>query len=439
MKEKTLPREKSKIEKSISLYQKTLKVLPGAAGTFSKSVSQLAFGYSPILLEKAEGSHIWDVDGNEYIDYMMGLGPVILGHSYKPVTDTQIKQLKKGQAFSLTTPIEMEVAELLCKYVPSAEMVRFGKNGSDVTSAAIKLARFVTQRDHIAVGGYHGWQDWYIAVTERNAGIPDDVKKLSHKFDQFNPDDLKRVFSEFPNQISAVIIEPATHSHPPDAKLLQEIVDIAHQNGAIVIFDEIITGFRFGVGGVQGLTGVVPDLSTFGKAMGNGAPISAIVGKKEYMKYFANEVFFSFTFAGEAVSLSAAKKTIEILSDDKVINQIHSRGAKLRDSTNQILSNLKLNEYIQCIGPDPINVFTFKDHPSADGRAIKTFFIKEANQRGILSLGYHNISYSHTEEDIEITLEAYENVFSMIKEHLEQGDLSRVLDCPKVAPVFRPR
>ncbi len=427
------------VDNSLKMYERALKTLPGAAGTFSKSASQLALGYSPMILQKAQGSRVWDVDGNEYIDYMMGLGPVILGHCYEPVVEAQIAQLKKGQAFSLTCPIEIEVAELLCELIPSAEMVRFAKNGSDVTSAAVKLARFVTGRDHIAAGGYHGFQDWYIGITDRNAGIPEAVRALSHRFNQHDPESLKSLFEQYPDQIAAVIIEPAMHSREPDADLLNKLVEITHQNGAIIIFDEIITGFRFGVGGVQKLTGVTPDLSTFGKAMANGAPVSAVVGRKDLMKYFASEVFFSFTFAGEAVSLSAAKKTIEILRNDSVINHIHSLGRKLRDGTNKLAQKYQIADYMKCIGPDPINVISFKNHPSASVEQIKTYFIKEANKRGILTLGYHNVSYSHTQEDVELTLAVYDEVFALIAERLQAGDIPHQLGCPAVAPVFRPR
>ncbi len=427
------------VDGSVEMYERALKVIPGGAGTFSKSATQLALGYSPMMLERAKGSRVWDVDGNEYVDYMMGLGPIILGHCYGPVVEAQKKQLDKGQAFSLTCPVEIEVAELLCEVIPSAEMVRFAKNGSDVTSAAIKLARFVTGREHIAAGGYHGFQDWYIGLTDRSGGVPEGVKQLSHRFNQKSSEDLERVFSEYPEKIAAVIIEPAMHSSEPDRNLLTKIVEIAHANGALVIFDEIITGFRFDVGGVQRLTGVTPDLSTFGKAMANGAPVSAVVGKKEFMKYFGNEVFFSFTFAGEAVSLVAAKTTIEILRDEDVTSHIGCLGKKLRDGTNELAKKHGIEDIIRCIGPDVCNVISFSNHSLANAEQIKTCFIKEANIRGILSLGYHNISYSHTEEDVALTLCVYDKVFEILSERLQTGDLLHRLGCPAVAPVFRPR
>ncbi len=427
------------VDRSLQLYERAINVVPGGAGTFSKSASQLAFGYSPLFLERASGCRVWDVDGNEYVDYMLGLGPVILGHCYDSVVKAQREQLERGQAFSLTCPLEIEVAEMLCEIIPCAEMVRFGKNGSDVTSAAVRLARFVTGRERIAVGGYHGFQDWYIGVTDRNGGVPECVRRLSCRFDQKSPDDLERVFSEYPNEIAAVIIEPAMHSWSPDGEVLKAIVEISHRNGALVIFDEIITGFRFDVGGVQRLVGVVPDLATFGKAMANGGPVSAVVGRKDLMKYFASEVFFSFTFAGEAVSLAAAKATIETMRDGTVTKHIYRMGKMLREEVNRLAEAYGISEYVRCVGPDPCNVIIFENHSLANANQIKTYFIKEVNRRGVLSLGYHNICYSHTEDDIKFTVGVYDEVFGVLKERLDSGDLLHKLGCPSVAPVFRAR
>lgn len=271
-----------------------------------------------MYLQSGKGSHVFDVDGNEYIDYVMALDPITLGYSYPQVNEAIIRQLERGITFSLMHPLEVELSELLIEVIPCAEMVRFGKNGSDVDSAAVRVSRAYTDREKIACCGYHGWQDWYIGTTTRDRGVPKSTKELTIPFEYNNIKSLERIFIKNKDQIAAVIMEPIIIAEPKD-NFLQEVKELTHKNGAILIFDEIVTGFRLALGGAQEYFGLTPNLATFGKGIANGMPLSVIVGKREIMKEF-DEVFFSFTFGGETLPLAAAIATIEEIEEKKLLN-----------------------------------------------------------------------------------------------------------------------
>ena len=241
-----------------------------------------------MFVDSGKGAVVKDIDGNEYIDYVMGLLPIVLGYCDPDVDNQIIKQINNGITFSLATKLEYELSKKLIRLIPSAEMVRFGKNGSDATSAAIRLARAYTQRDKIAVAGYHGWHDWYIGSTTRDLGVPESVKKLTYKFSLNNLILLKEKL--YTNEFAAVILEPALYIKDIE-NILLELRSITKKTRTLLIFDEIISGFRIHIGGAQSKYNVIPDLSTFGKSMANGMPISAIVGRKNIMKYM-NEIFF---------------------------------------------------------------------------------------------------------------------------------------------------
>src|SRR3989344_6281565 len=286
-----MPQNKLNLKKSHELFKKVIKVIQLASQTFSKSYLQFIKGQAPLFADRAKGAHIWDVDGNEYTDMISSLLPVVLGYQY-PAIDKAIRdQLKKGIIFSLSSPLEYELAQLLIKHIPCAEMIRFGKNGSDVTTGAIRVARAYTGRDYVAVCGYHGWHDWYIGSTARDLGVPKSTKDLTLKFSYNDIESLKKLFKKYPGKIAAVIMEPMNYVEP-DKGFLEEVKRITHKGGALLIFDEVICGFRYSLGGAQKYFKVTPDLSCFGKAMANGMPISALVGKKKYMKT-VEKIFYS--------------------------------------------------------------------------------------------------------------------------------------------------
>ena len=280
--------------RSNELYERALKTIPLASQTFSKSAMNFPRGASPLFFERGQGAYVWDYDGNKYVDYVLGLMPIILGYCDPDVDEAIRNQLNNGIIFSLPSDLEVQLSEKLIELIPCAEMVRFSKNGSDVTSAAIRLARAHTGRDRIAVSGYHGWHDWYIGTTARNLGVPKSVQDLSSKFIFNDPDSLERLFKTDPVGFAAVILEPTGACEPEDG-FLERVRELCDQYGVVLVFDEIVTGFRVDMGGAQRKYGVTPDLATFGKAMANGMPISTIVGRREIMKLM-DDIFFSGTF-----------------------------------------------------------------------------------------------------------------------------------------------
>ncbi len=424
-------------EKSELLLKRAQKTIPLGSQTFSKSITQYPLGVSPYFIEKGQGSHVWDVDGNEYIDYVNSLAAVTLGYNDPDVTKAVKRQLEDGVIFSLPHPLEMQVAEKIVSLVPCAEMVRFGKNGSDATAGAIRLARAYTHRDRIAACGYHGWQDWYIGATARNRGVPQAICELTHLFSYNNLESLHSLFRKYPGEIAAVILEPMNVEEPRDG-FLEKVKELAHQNGAVLIFDETITGFRYAKGGAQEFFGVTPDLATFGKGLANGYPVSAIAGKAEIM-HLMEEIFFSFTFGGETLSLAAALATLEKLEREPVIENLSIKGEKIRSGVKQLINRLSLEETLGISGHPSWTFLIFKNTPSYEQSMIKTFYLQEMFANGILILGSHNISYAHTEADLLQLLGVYENFFSLLKNVLAERTLEKHLRCEPLKPLFKVR
>ncbi|MBI9074769.1 MAG: aminotransferase class III-fold pyridoxal phosphate-dependent enzyme [Desulfatibacillum sp.] len=434
-KEDPMPGKKLVLEQSMAMLAKAEKLIPSASQTFSKCSTQFVRGAAPVFLQKGSGSHVWDVDGNEYIDFPMALGPVILGHNYPAVTQAAIDQARDGIVFSLPHPLEVEVAQLLVDIIPCAEMVRFGKNGSDVTSGAVRVARAYTKRDMIAFCGYHGWQDWYIGTTTRNRGVPEATAALTKGFTYNNLDSLKSLFEKYPGKIAAVIMEPVGLI-PPIEDFLQGVKNLAHENGALLIFDEVITGFRLALGGAQEYFGVLPDLACVGKAMANGFPISAVVGRAPVMELF-DEIFFSFTFGGETVSLAAAKATINELMDPKVYLHLWELGQILKDGVTVLANEFKLQDHIKCQGLDPRTLVSFTDKNGEESLVLKSLFQQECLKRGVLFSGGQNICYSHSYGDIEHTLRAYRAAMEILADAIIKDDVASRLEGKPVEAVFR--
>ncbi len=420
---------------SRSLIAKAQGLIPSCTQTFSKGLTQFVQGVAPAFLVRGQGSHVWDADGNEYIDYPMALGPVILGHDYPAVTEAVVRQARKGVAFSLAHPLEIEVAEILVEVIPCAERVRYGKNGSDVTSGAVRVARAYTGRDIVACCGYHGWQDWYIGTTTRNRGVPDAVRRLTIPFEYNNIASLELIFAEHPDQVAAVILEPMGVVEPRDG-FLEHVRDLTRANGAVLIFDEIITGFRLALGGAQEYFGVSPDVACFGKAIANGYPLSAIIGRREIMQLF-DEVFFSFTFGGEALSLAAAKATLTEMRENNVIGHLWEQGGRLKDGYNVLANAFRVEKYTQCVGLPPRTVITFQDESGTESLILKSLFQQECLKRGILFSGGQNICYSHSDADVEYTLRVYRTAMEAMADAICTGTVAARLEGRPVEPVFR--
>jgi len=422
---------------SRQMLERALKIIPLGSQTFSKSKTQYPVGVSPYFIKRGKGSHVWDVDGNEYIDFVNALAAITLGYNDPDVTGAVKTQLDEGTIFSLPHELELKVAEKIVEMVPCAEMVRFGKNGSDVTAGAIRLARAYTKRDHVAVCGYHGWQDWYIGSTSRNLGVPQSTRDLTHVFTYNDMDSLNKIFLTYPAQVAAVIMEPMNTTEPKNG-FLESVKELTHKNGAIFIFDETITGFRFANGGAQEYFGVIPDLATFGKGMANGYPVSAIAGRAEIMKLM-EEIFFSFTFGGETLSLAAAFATMTKLQIEPVIKTLWSQGQKVTEGVKSLIEKHGLQDVLSISGKDCWSFLMFKDTASRSQWELKTLFLQEVFSRGILTLGSHNMSYAHSDGDIERLLQTYNEVFALIKEVLVKGNLKAWLKTNSLVPLFKIR
>lgn len=431
----TLKIAKRNLVKSFEYLKRAEKVVVNQTQTLSKGPTQFVQGVSPIFLERGKGSHVWDLDGNEYIDYMLALGPVTLGYAYPLTTKVITDQLKNGISFSLPTKLEVELAELLAELIPCAEMARFGKNGGDATSAAVRIARAYTNREKIAYCGYHGWQDWFIVTTERNRGVPKVLKNLIFEFKYNKIETLEKILKENRGEIAAVIMEPIGVEEPKDG-FLTKVRELANEHDALLIFDEIVTGFRISLGGAQQYFNVIPDIACFGKGMANGMPISAVVGKKEIMKA-TEDVFFSTTFGGETLSLVSAIATIREMKEKGVIEHLWDKGKKLKESYNNLSKEFGLEKYTSCVGLPPHNMFEFRDSKGKEDLILKSLFLQETIKRGILFSGTQNVSFSHTDKDINETTEAIREAFKIMKKAIQEKKLKDYLEGTPVQPVFR--
>lgn len=428
---------KRSLKKSLAWRKRAERLIPTGTQTFSKTASQYVQGVAPVFLERGKGCRVWDIDGNEYIDFVSALLPVVLGYNDPAVTRAVEKQLKKGVSLSLPTTLEAELSEAICQMVPSAEMVRFGKNGSDATSGAVRAARAYTGREVVACCGYHGWQDWYIGTTTRNRGVPMAVRELTVPFIYNDLKSLEKIFAQHPGKVACVIMEPMSVVEPAPG-FLEGVRDLAHKNGAVFVFDEVITGFRFAPGGAQEYFGVTPDMSCFGKAMANGFPLSAVVGKREIMKVF-EDVFYSFTFGGEALSLAAGLATLNEIKTKPVLRFIWAQGKKLQDGIRVFARELGLADLVDCVGKPCWTVMTFKNRKGETWPALKSLFQQEVIKRGILFANGNNVSFSHSDADVERALLVYRDAMKILKKAVDENRVEKLLEGPPIQPVFKVR
>ncbi|NWF49936.1 MAG: aminotransferase class III-fold pyridoxal phosphate-dependent enzyme [Ignavibacteriaceae bacterium] len=419
------------IKNSDELYNRAKNIIPSVTQTLAKGPSQYVFGIAPKFIQKGKGSHVWDVDGNEYIDYNMAIGPVSLGYSYPKVDEAIIQQLASGITFSMMHPLEVEVSEIISEIIPNAEAVRFSKTGADVTSAAIRLSRAFTGKNKVLCCGYHGWHDWYISVTDRNKGIPDQIKDLTFTF---NYNDIESLINSIDDDTACVILEPFVFEEP-QKNFLNELRTICSSKNIVLVFDEMWTGFRISTGGAQEYFGVTADLACFSKAIANGMPLSVLCGKKEIMSLLEKDVFFYTTFGGETLSLAAAKATITEMIEKNVPQYLSTQGSKLIKGLNQILFDFEI-DYITCSGYNCRSIVNFS-LKNGNSLELKSLMQQELFKRGILWSGFHNISFSHSDDDIKYTLDAYGDLMPIIKQAVDEGNISKFLKGKPVEPVFR--
>lgn len=395
-------------------------------------------GAAPLFLEQGDGARVLDVDGNSYVDYVMGLLPVVLGYR-DPDVDTAIRaQLDRGISFSLATELETDLAERLVSLIPCAEMVRFGKNGSDATSAAVRLARAHTGRDKVAICGYHGWHDWYIGTTARHLGVPKSVRELSITFPFNDANALEALLKTEPDAFAAVILEPAG-LEAPETGFLEAVRSLCDRYGVVLVFDEIVTGFRIHMGGAQAAYGVTPDLACFGKAMGNGMPISAIVGKGNMMRLM-EDIFFSGTFGGEALSLATAIATVDKLNSEDGPGKFSEMGARLKKGVLRVINSHGVSEEFEGKGDDWWPALLPTGRGRGDAILVGSLIKQELIEAGVLMGATFNLCLAHGDAGvIDETLAAWDAAIGKVAEALKSNDPQARLRGKPMQPIFQVR
>jgi len=446
-------------KKSQEWLERAKKVIPYPYNqTFSKGIEHYVQGASPVFAKYGKGPYLYDADGNKYIDLVMGLMPLVLGYNGLDIFTSAFG----APVASLPFTEEVELSELLCKIIPCAEMVRLGKNGSDATTAAVRLARSITGRDKVICMGYHGWHDWYIGTTWRNSGVPFSTIQMTvnWNYNEPLPDETLGWKAE---EIACVIMEPVKFELQdrliyedadfvgklPDGHIhgggkqricyyVEHVREWCDRHGVLLIFDEMITGFRFRLGGAQEMIKVTPDLACFGKAMANGWPISAVVGKRKYMEKFGN-IHYSTTFGGEVLSIAAALATIKFIRDNNVIDHLWKMGANLREGIQQSIEDFELQDFIAIEGYD---VWPRLQFLGGDTQRIlvRSFFSQECIARGVLVQESLNLSYAHKERHIEKVLRIFEEVLHLLADEIYYSALGPDLIKGKpIQPRFRVR
>lgn len=434
----------SNFENSDSYRAKIHKLIPGGAHTYSKGDDQFPL-LSPAAISHGKHGYVWDIDGNKYLDCAMGLTSVSLGHAYEPVLRAVRKEIEKGVNFQRPSYIEMEMAEKFLSLVPCHDMIKYAKNGSIVTTAAVKLARAYTGRKLIAFPydhPFYSYDDWFIGKTVCNKGVPDEISALSVTYKGDDLQSLRELFEKYPNQIAGVISEPEKLA-PLAENYVKDAIDLAHKNGSIYILDEMITGFKTDFPGSIKKFNVKPDLATWGKGIANGFSFSALTGIKEIMGLggITNEgeekVFLtSTTHGGETHAIAAGLATIEIFEKQNVIQHNHEIGVNLISKSRSVINDHKLSEHVKIIGGNWMPVFTFTDASGEATAGIRTLALQEMIRRGVLFQGPFVPCFTHTTEDVDFFVSALNETLSVYKEALEDGYEKFLIGKP-VKAVFR--
>lgn len=416
--------------------------MPGGAHTYAKGDDQFPEGMAPVI-ESGKGCRVRDVDGNELIEYGMGLRSVVLGHAHPSVIAAAAAQMRKGTNFVRPARIELECAEAFLDLVRGAEMVKFCKNGSDATTAAVKLARAVTRRDMVAIcidQPFFSTDDWFIVSTPMDAGIPEAFRNLTTHFGYNDIESAREMFRRHKGQVACLVLEPAKYEEPADG-YLEALRELCHEEGALLIFDEMITGFRWHAGGAQTLYGVTPDLSTFGKAFGNGFAIAALAGRRRFMErggldHDDERVFLlSTTHGAETHALAAALEVMRIFREEPVVETMERIGGRLREGILAAASHHGVEDHVKPLGRPQCMVFTTFDGEGKPSQPFRTLFLQETLRRGLLMPSLV-LSYAHTEEDVDLTIGAVDEALEVYRRALDEG-VDKYIDGRPIAPVMR--
>lgn len=420
---------------SLAQLARAEQTIPLGSQTFSKSRTALPAGAAPLYVTRGRGGRVWDVDGHEYVDLVCGLACVLLGYRDPEVDAAIVEQLAQGITFSLPHPLEAEVAEALVSAIPCAERVRFGKNGSDATTAAVRVARAFTGREAVLMCGYHGWQDWSIGTTARHAGVPLAVRGLTATFPYGDLDAVAAALAA--RSTAAVVLEPMNLAEPP-VGFLAGLRALCDEFGALLVFDETVTGFRYALGGAQEHFGVTPDLATFGKGLGNGMPISVIVGRADVMRWM-EEVFFSTTFGGETLSLAAARAVLRRLATTSTLHDLAASGRTLVRRVEARIAAHGAGHLVKISGHPTWSFLQLTPPTDVSPWELRTLFLERMCANGVLTLGTHNLCAAHDERDLDQVVAAYDAVLPELVEAVARRDVRRRLGAAPLEPLFQVR
>ncbi len=433
----------STFTRSLAHQKRAHQLIPGAAHTYAKGDDQFPLGMCPVIA-RGQGARVWDIDGNEFIEYGAGVRSITLGHGYKPVCDAAYQAMLNGTNFVRPAEIELRAAEKMLSVIEKADMVKFGKNGSDAVSGAVKIARAYTGREMVAICGDHPFfsvDDWFMGTTAMNAGIPQFAQQQTVKFKYNDLPSVQALFDQYPNQIACLVLEGETVT-PPPKRYLHELQDLAHKNGAILILDETVTGFRWDIGGVQKYYDFVPDLSTFGKGMANGFSVAALCGKREYMRLAGTEhtdrercFVLSLTHGAETSGLAACIATIDAYQELDACAVMNRQGSKFQAGLQQAIDAIGVRDYFQILGRPWLTFYATLDQNKERSQPFRTLFLQELIKRGVLAPSFV-VSAAHTDADIQQTVDAVSEALVIYRNAIDEG-VEKYLEGRPVQPVFR--
>lgn len=420
------------------------ELIPGGAHTYTKGDDQFPSN-APRMIERGSGAYVFDRDRNRYLDMTMGLTSVVLGHAYEPVLEAVRTELEKGVNFQRPATIEREFAEMLDELFPWFDQFKFAKNGSTVTTAAVKLARAYTGRAKVALCGDHdffSYDDWFIGTTVMDRGVPDAYKELSVTFPYGDLDAVEQMFQQHEEEIACLILEPVTYHEPP-ANYLTDLKELCHRHGALLILDEIITGFKWDLRGAQNVYDVEPDLATFGKSIANGFSVDLLAGREEIMKlgglnHDQERVFLvSTTNGAETHGLAAAKRTIQEIDEHNVVQHRRDLGRQLKQGINRLAEEKGLEEYVEVIGFPALPLLKTRGPDGHSSREFGTLLQQELIRKNVLAQSLLTVSYAHGQEELNKLLDRFDHALDVYGRAIEDGSTEAYLDAPPTQPVFR--
>jgi glutamate-1-semialdehyde 2,1-aminomutase len=446
MSEQVLPTAAPSFLESTRLQDRLHELVPGGAHTYARGADQYPEGMAPVLV-RGEGARVLDADGRWYVEYGMGLRSVTLGHGYAPVVDAVSAAIRDGVSFSRPTTWEVDAAERFLAQVPGADMVKFAKNGSDASTAAVRLARAATGRELVAVCGsqpFFSTDDWFIGTTPMHAGIPAADRARTLTFPYNDLDALDDLLRRHAGQVAAVVMEAATGTVEPEPGYLEGVRALTEHHGAVWVLDEMITGMRWSAGGAQATYGVTPDLSTWGKALGNGFAVSALAGRRDLMELGglrtsqSRAFLLSSTHGAEVTGLAAYLAVADAYDSHDVVGTMERRGAALAAGVNELAAVHGVTGHVEALGRPSCLVFATRDADGAPSQAYRTLFLQGLLEHGVLGQSFV-ISAAHTEADVDLTLAAVDAALPAYRRALEQGSVDGLLRGRPVAPALRDR